>query len=185
MSRRNIRRPVAKLGEVIKTDEIQQIRERVDYNSDIIDDISKSLVKQYCANLDQYVKYIDGVVADTTQPATTEELEDFVLNLPTLLFFAGGGMESLGIQEDTAKAIKAEKYNEAYALLEGTIADKQSAAELAVQSETLVHIAYQRAYKMVKQKMDAGYETLSSVKKVLTKRIVEMEMKNSRGNNYE
>ena len=39
---------------------------------------------------------------------------------------------------------------------------------------------YSRAYKKVKLRMDAGYEMLNSLKKVMNKRITEMELSNSR-----
>ena len=53
-----------------------------------------------------------------------------------------------------AKAVKQEKYNEVYRELQkGTISDKTSKAELAVQSEEVTRIIYDRAYKIVKEKI--------------------------------
>lgn len=169
------KKSVGAIVESIKPQDLAAIQKRVSANSEVITNIAQQMVSRYCDNLDNYIRYVDEVVANGEQPATNEELEDFVLNIPTLLYFASEGLEEMGIQEDTSKAIRMEKYNESYAIYEGTIADKQAAAELTVQAETLVWIAYQRAYKLIKQRVEAGYETLSSVKKVLTKRMLEIE----------
>ncbi|HUM45264.1 MAG TPA: hypothetical protein PKI14_20145, partial [Fervidobacterium sp.] len=48
--------------------------------------------------------------------------------------------------------------------------------ELAVQNEQITQIAYQRAYRKVKLRMEAAYELLQSVKKVITRRTQEYEM---------
>jgi hypothetical protein len=58
----------------------------------------------------------------------------------------------------------------------GTIDDKKSQSELASQAETITHIIYSRAYSIVKEKMNAAYELLSSVKKVISRRLAEYEL---------
>ena len=57
-------------------------------------------------------------------------------------------------------------------------------AELIAQAETMTLAIYSRAYKKVKLRMDAGYEMLNSLKKVMNKRITEMELSNSRYINH-
>ena len=58
----------------------------------------------------------------------------------------------------------------------GTIADKDSLAELASQEEYIVSASYTRAYKTVKAKVENAQELLSSCKKVLSRRMAEMEL---------
>ena len=65
-----------------------------------------------------------------------------------------------------------------------TVADKTAQAELIAQAETMTLAIYSRAYKKVKLRMDAGYEMLNSLKKVMNKRIAEMELSNSRYINH-
>ena len=99
------------------------------------------------------------------------------MNLPVLLYFCGEEQENLGIKQDVAKAIKQEKYNEVYRELQkGTISDKTSKAELAVQSEEITRIIYDRSYKIVKNKLEAAYELLSSIKKVISRLMSEYEL---------
>ena len=97
------------LAKEIDVNKINQIQTRIEHNSKLIDEIVTDLVNDYCSQLDGYVKFIQSVLQDEQHPPTDIELDDFVMNLPVLLYFTGEGMESLGIKEDTAKAIKMEK----------------------------------------------------------------------------
>ncbi len=120
--------------------------------------------------------FIKNILDDEISPPTDQELDDFTLNLPVLLYFTGEAQESLGIKEDVSKAVRQELYNEIFDKSTGTIADKTASAELATQNEYITQVAYQRAYKKVKLRMEAGYETLQSVKKVITRRGQEYEL---------
>lgn len=166
---------IALSGE-IEVGKIRQLQKRIDANSDIVNSIVNRLVSDYCKPLDEYMEFIRNILNDTANPPTDRELDDFTLNIPVLLYFTGEAQEALGIKEDVAKAIKQELYNEIYDKSTGTIADKTAAAELATQNEYIAHIAYQRAYKKIKLRMEAANETLQSVKKVISRRISEYDM---------
>lgn len=166
---------IALSGE-INVGKIRQLQKRIDANSDIVDSIVNRLVSDYCKPLDEYMEFIRNILNDTANPPTDQELDDFILNLPVLLYFTGEAQEALGVKEDVAKAVKQELYNEIYDKSTGTIADKTAAAELATQNEYIAHIAYQRAYKKVKLRMEAANEMLQSVKKVISRRMVEYEV---------
>lgn len=166
---------IALSGE-INVGKIRQLQKRIDANSDIVDSIVNRLVSDYCKPLDEYMEFIRNILNDTANPPTDQELDDFILNLPVLLYFTGEAQEALGVKEDVAKAVKQELYNEIYDKSTGTIADKTAAAELATQNEYIAHIAYQRAYKKVKLRMEAANEMLQSVKKVISRRVVEYEV---------
>ena len=71
-----------------------------------------------------------------------------------------------------------ELYNNIHQRTKGTIADKQAASEAATLEEEIVFRAYQRAYKRIRQKLEAAYELLSSIKKVISRRMGEQELSN-------
>ena len=99
------------------------------------------------------------------------------MNLSTYIYFAGGMCEQLGIKDDIGKAIYKEIYNTARANQDsGTVADKNSLAELSTQQEQLTSVCYTRAYKVMKSKVENAQELLSSVKKVLSHRMQEQEL---------
>lgn len=153
------------------------IKNKVEDNSKQIDEIVNAIVNPYVKDLDYYVKFVADCLKDGTNPPTTQELEDFCLNLSTYIYFAGGMCENLGIRDDIAKAIYKEVYNSSRnALTQGTVADKDSQAVLHSQEEALISAAYTRAYKIAKSKVENAQELLQSCKKVLQHRMSEMEL---------
>lgn len=156
----------------------QEIRERVDSNSKFISQVVDNLITEYTKDLDSMMEFILEIVRDEKNPASDAELNNIVLELPAILYYASEGVEKLGIKEDVARAIRKEIYNSAHKEAGGTIADKQAEAEIASQQEYIVQVAYERAYKIIRAKIDAGYELLSSVKKVISSRITGMELSN-------
>lgn len=157
-------------------DSINRMLSGVDTDSKELDSIVDTLVSQCCEELDQYVMYIKGILDDQNNPITDAELDDFILTLPTLLYFAGTVQETMGIREDVAKMTESDQYHRVFMETEGTVANKQAMAKLQTQDHTLTTIVYQRASKKIKLRVEAAYEVLQSAKKVLSRRIAELEM---------
>lgn len=165
--------------DTVPTDNTQK---KVESNSKIIQDIVNNIIKPYSEDLDRYVLFIKDCLKDGEHPPTDEELDDFCLNLSTLIYFAGGMCEYLGIKDDISKALYKEMYHESRAKLEkGTVADKDSLAELASQKESLINVCYNRAFKLMKSKVENAQELLSSCKKVLSRRMQEYNLTQQTG----
>lgn len=162
----------------------ESIMQKVGNISNTIKEISDELVMKYCRDLDDLMSVIREELQNNGE-ITDEELEFHIMDLANTLYFTGSAQEDLGIKEDTCKAIRQEVYSKAREQATGkTVADKTAQAELVVQTETMTLTIYSRAYKKVKLRMDAGYEMLNSLKKVMNKRITEMELSNSRYINH-
>jgi hypothetical protein len=157
-------------------DKVNKVKEKVENHSNAIMDIVNSIITPYCSSLDNYVAFIGDCLKDGETPPTNDELDDFCMNLSTLIYFAGGMCEQLGIKDDISKAVYKEVYHSARAVQEGTVADKDSLAELEAQQEQLTNICYNRAYKIMKSKIDNAQELLGSCKKVLSRRMAELEL---------
>ena len=161
---------------------VSGIQTRVEDHSSVLSSIVDDIIEPYCKDLDRYVLFIKECLKDGETPPTNDELDDFCMNLSTLIYFAGGMCEQLGIRDDISKAVYKEVYNDARsALTEGTIADKDSIAELQAQQEQITSVCYNRAYRIVKAKVDAAQELLASCKKVLTRRCQEFELTHLQG----
>lgn len=153
---------------------------KVDSMSETIKEISDNLVQKYCTDLDELMLRVQNILVKYSS-ITDVELEYYILDLANTLYFTGSAQEDLGIKEDICKSIRQELYTKAREEAKGkTVADRTAQAELVVQAETMTLAIYSRAYKKVKLRMDAGYEMLNSLKKVMNKRITEMELSNSR-----
>lgn len=158
---------------------------RVDSMSASMNEILDKLIDKYCAELDTEMKNLHFLLEDTQKNMTNETLENYIMCLANTLYFTGEAQEDLGIKEDMCKAIRQEVYINARLQSDGkTVADRTAQAELIAQQETITLALYSRAYKKVKLKMEAGYEMLNSLKKIMNKRIAEMELSNSRYINH-
>lgn len=167
------------------TDEkIQEIRERVDLDSNKISEIVNEIIQPYCEELDKYVDFIKSILKDGENPPTAQELDDFCMNLSVYIYYAGGMQERLGIKDDIARALYKEMYHSCRDSIEkGTVSDKDSLAELASQQEALVSVCYKRAYSIMKAKVAAAQEILASCKKIISRRMAEMELTRIGGGN--
>jgi hypothetical protein len=162
---------------------VSTIRDKVEEHSSHIDNVVADIIKPYVKDLDNYVSFIKECFKDGENPPTTAELDDFVMNLAAYIYFASGACEQLGIRDDISKAIYKEMYHSQRSKIShGTVADKDSIAELESLSEQITNIAYNRAYKIMKAKVENAQELLSSAKKVLSHRISEMELTRIGGN---
>ena len=158
-------------------DKVTKIQSQVEENSKAVMDIVNSIIAPYCEALDRYVSFIRDCLKDGETPPTNDELDDFCMNLSTQIYFAGGMCEQLGIKDDISRALYKEVYHSARSEQNsGTVADKDSLAELQSQQEQITNICYNRAYKIMKSKVDNAQELLGSCKKVLSRRMAELEL---------
>lgn len=156
---------------------IAETQARVEENSQTINKLVEEVIKPYCKDLDKYVGFIRNCLKDGENPPTDAELDDFVLNLSTLIYWASGACEQLGIRDDISKAVYKEIYHtKRNELSSGTVADKDSIAELESIQEQVTNVVYNRSYKIMKSKVENAQELLSSCKKVLSHRLSEMSL---------
>ena len=156
---------------------VDVVKNQVEGDSKLIDEIVEGIIKPYCKQLDEYVNFIADILGDGENPPTDQELDDMCINLATRIYFAGGLCEQLGIRDDISKAVYKEMYHTSRASIDkGTVADKDSLAELASQEEFVVSSAYTRAYRTVKSKIENAQELLQSIKKILSHRMQEYEL---------
>lgn len=166
----------------IQLEKINAIKLRVEDSSTQMEEVVNSIIEVYVRDLDKYVKFIDDRLVNSENPPTDVDLEDFCLNLSTLIYFASGMCEQLGIRSSIATAVYKETYNTTRDnISKGTVQDKNTLAELESQQEQLVDIAYKAAYKIVKAKIDSAQELLSSCKKSISRRMQEQQLTNMMG----
>ena len=158
----------------VESSKLREVADRVDLLATEVDTMVNKIVENACAELDGFMHDIDEILTSQKDPVTDTQLEDFTLNLPSILYFVSASLEDLGIKEDVSRAVQKEVYNRVREKSQGTVADKDAAAELQAQAETIVNIVYSRAYRKVKLRIEAAWEMLNSVKKVMTRRVAEM-----------
>lgn len=149
----------------------------IEINSKTLELTVNDVISAYSKELDEYMTFILDILKDDTKPATDVELDDFAMNLSTLIYFTSVGAEQMGIRDDLSRAAYKEAYNVARsAIVKGTVADKNMQAEIEAQAEHVVNIVYNKSYKILKAKVESAQEVLASIKKVMSRRQAEFEL---------
>lgn len=158
-------------------EQIKKGNEDVELKSKNIEQIIFKVTSKYCTDLDSLVSSIDKRIRENELDSfTDEELESYCLKLSSFMYFSAAGQELIGLKEAIASALNKENYNNCYSNAIGTIADKKANAELNSQDTMLVELIYDRAEKMMSSKLVYATHLLSSIKRVLNRRIEQMKM---------
>lgn len=158
--------------------------DKVEENSAEIDKTVADITERYSGELDDYMSFVMGILRNDEQPPTDVELDDFALRLSSLIYFTSVGAEQMGIRDDLSSSAYKEAYNVARSMQKtGTVADKNTQAELDAMAEKVVSIVYSKAYRILKAKVESAQEVLSSVKKVMSRRMSEYELSRMNVNN--
>lgn len=162
---------------------MQETEEGVSYFTTISD----QMVTEYTKDLDNVMIRINGDVV--TADASDYQLEKYVLELSNILYFLGQRLETMGIKDDISKLNAKQVYNDAYlnAPVEDgkkkpTVAELSAMAEDKSKYETIMNNIYSRAYRQIKFKIDAAYEMLASLRKIISKRMQEAQLSMQRNN---
>lgn len=161
------------------TEKIEKIHSGVISESEFIKRLVDTMVFKYSADLDSFVaSVVDNLKlassAHTMDAYTDDVIQHEALQLPTILYFAGNGLEDLGAENSVAEYKRKELYNEAFAQAHGTIPDKKAYAEKLSEDEKMLEHIYDSAYKKLRLKIDHAMKILESLKKVLDLRITKI-----------
>lgn len=157
---------------------VETINNRVEEVSKKIKIIADEYVMDATQSLDSILREVRKEL--DVGGMTDQTLQVLILDLANNLYFAIDKQEQLGVMEDVAKMIRQELYSQTRKDTKGTVAEKEANALLESKYEETVQMIYSRAYKRVKSKVEAGYEMLNALKKILNTRLEEMKLSQSR-----
>lgn len=171
----------------VQINEIDEIVETTETAVTYFTNICDKLVTTYTKSLDELMSDLqeDCIQND----ASDEVIEKYILEISNMLYFIGNKMETMGIKDDLSKLAAKEVFNEAYldAPVDSkgkkpTVAEITANAENASKYETVMNNIYSRAYRLIKFKVDAAYEMLASLRKILSKRMQDAQLSMQRNN---
>lgn len=155
-----------------------------------INDLTEYYTQITNSILESYTKDFDELMVDLKRDIIDNEptdmlLEKYLLELDNILYFLGSKLESVGIKEDISNLLTKEVYNNSY--LNNRVKDiekrnKFTVAELTALAEndstqqSVIRSIYSRVYKQIKLKIDAGYDTVNSLRKIITRRMQETNL---------
>lgn len=165
-------------------DKMDDIIRQTKLNADYFNDSVSKVVSEYAKDLDDIM--YDLKVALTGDDAISDNaLERFYAELTNMLYFAGEKVELLSVLNDMSKSASKEKYNKSYlnnssqkdekGKSKNTVAENQALAEQDSIYESTVSTVYEHAFKLLKAKVEAGYEMCTTLKNIMKKRMQEAD----------
>lgn len=138
---------------------------------DLIDECTRDL-DNYVANISQNFSNI-AIVDNST-------LDNFILNIPILIYYANTRLERLGLKSDLSSIERKRQIADKMTTLNiKSKSDRQIASEIESLDIVILNDICERAYKVVKSKIDTAYEILASCKKIMSRRIEELKTERS------
>lgn len=148
---------------------LRSLKKEVSGTSARLEDVVDELVQKYSNDLDDFIEWTRECI-ETRDQVTDVDLEKMAIRIPVYMYFTASGLERLGIEYDSAKATKLETFNRWFEDIDGTIQDKKAGAELETLTEQFLEIAFQRAYKQLKAKLEVCDNLCLSIRKIIGKR---------------
>ena len=173
----------------VDTNRVTELLEETNKNTEYFTEITNKTVEAYTSHLDDLMKKLYIIIRDKTY--TTKDLEQYSLELTNILYYLGDKLETLGIKDDLSEASKQEVYNNAY--LDNqvkdagknnktTVAELKAIAEEASKYESVVNSIYERAYKIIKYRIDAAVRMVDVLKKIISKHMQDESFSNMTSN---
>lgn len=167
----------------VDKDTVTKLLDTTEENTQYFTSITDSVVTAYTAHLDTLMQTLYKQL-QTTDIADID-LEKECLELTNLLYFLGTKLEQVGIHDDVSKAARDEVFNRVY--LDNQVKDaerknKTTVAELTALAqegskyESVVNSIYNRAYRIIKYKIDAGYKMVDVLRKLISKRMQDEQL---------
>lgn len=166
----------------ITSEQVNQKLKELDNYNDPLDEMVIFIVDKYCGELDEYMDGVNRALINYSNKKVEipiSDLESIITNLAMLLYYANSSLERVGLKSDSAKVVEKYVYHKHREHATGTVQDKNTYADLKTQPEKLSTLIYERSYRLIKLKIDSGYELLSSMKKVLSSRMLEKQISRS------
>lgn len=165
----------------ISIEEIEKVVAETEDNLAIYSTISDEVIKRYTKELDDVMQAVYTDIISVPDPSISV-FEKYHLELSNCLYFMQERLEKLGSLDYLSKTKYKEVYNQAYLgnqLPDTTSNKKKTVNELvalseeASKSEAITNDIYARAYKVLKNKIDAANTMISTISKSISRRMGE------------
>lgn len=175
--------------------EISSVMSEIEENVTYFNSVSDEVTKAYVNDLDEAMAEAYKEIIMVEEPSDNT-LERHFLKLSNLLYFVGSRAEKLGVYSDVSKAAAKEAYNNAYLenqnkiiSVDGkkaskpTVAENQAIAENSSIYHSTVNTIYDRSYKILRFKIDAAYEMVKTLSKIISKRMQDYSREHNQDSN--
>lgn len=163
---------------------LEQVNEKIKSYIEQINVYSSDIINKYTQTLDYIMRDIKNEIIDKDNMDETL-LNHYFLSLTNALYFIGSQVEEVGFYDDVSKLNYKLAYNDAFIKNKSqdignskkqTTADNQIAAENNSIEEQIMNLIYSRSFKIIKTKIDAGYEMVRTLSKIISSRQQEKQL---------
>ena len=169
----------------VDTVKVDKLLEETGINVRYFNNACADVVKKYSEALDDLMKEI-YVVCIKNEDTSIENLEKYYLELSNMVYFMQEKVEQLGVFADMSASASKEVFSKSYISyssnkdLEGksktTVKENEAKANLDAQYEEVVANIYERAYRIVKNKVSSAQDLMNCLRKIISSRGVEMQL---------
>lgn len=139
-----------------------------------LQEIADKLTGEFTSTIDKLMQEIYRAIKANRMD--DKAIESYFLELTNLIYFLGDKCESLGLELTVSSARNQEIFNRLYLEAQGTIPEKKATATEGTKYEALMVAVYESVSKRIKAKIEAAYEMVSSLKRIIVKRCAEMDL---------
>ena len=169
--------------EIIDKQDFESLMSEVDELTNYYTEITNNILISYTQDFDDLMRDLKRDIIEN-EP-TDMLLEKYLLELNNMLYFLSSKLEDVGIKDDISNMLTKEVYNNSYLnnrvkdsekKNKYTVAELTAIAENDSKQQNVLHSIYTRVYKQMKSKMDAGYDMVNSLRKIITRRMQESNL---------
>lgn len=155
--------------------------QKIETNSQQIDDIVRSIIGDKTAELDNYMTMVRNCFLNTNQ-VSDDDLHLISLRLGVYMYGLIDALEQLNIRKGVSKEQAAYSENDVLLTATGTVQEKKAKAENQTAEDRMTQLAYASASNILMKKIDGANTILGTVKSVLASRKQEKVLTNMAGN---
>lgn len=163
-------------------DKIKELKDKLEENVSYFTKLIDEIVDENTKSMDNILCEICDNIVNVDNPST-EIIEKYFLELTNCLYFMQERVEKLNIYDALSKISYKQAYNNNYMNPEldkskPTVAELTSYAESSTIYEQSLNEMYNKAYKIVKSKVESAQTMVQTLSKVLSKRINDTQLSN-------
>lgn len=155
--------------------------QKIETNSQQIDDIVRSIIGDKTAELDNYMTMVRNCFLNTNQ-VSDDDLYLISLRLGVYMYGLIDALEQLNIRKGVSKEQATYSENDVLLTATGTVQEKKAKAENQTAEDRMTQLAYASASNILMKKIDGANTILGTVKSVLASRKQEKVLNNMAGN---
>lgn len=146
--------------------ELETNIEQVNNVYEALNSQAKSVVKEYTKKIDDIIKNIRENLINLSN----DQIQTYMMQLSLCAYDLGELKEQSNMSAEIASIIKDEAYADSYNTQEGTVAQRQNSATLAVSREKATTALYELVAGTIKTKLDETHRVVDTLKNVLISR---------------